>query len=109
MRVGIATDDGGFEWKEKLAVQRRLAGDKALDFGAPRMTPDDDDSDFVIPLARAVVAGAADRGASVCGSGVGASVRAKEVKGVRAALIERHFFVVVILQGHSITASLLIS
>ena len=46
---------------------------------------------FVIPLARAVAEGTVTRGVAVCGSGVGASVCANKVPGVRAALIEDNF------------------
>ena len=52
---------------------------------------DDDYPDFVTPLAEAVAAGSVDRGVAICGSGVGASVCANKVKGVRAALIHDHF------------------
>ena len=55
------------------------------------MNPDDDYPDFVIPLGRAVAAGEVERGVAVCGSGVGASVCANKIKGVRAGLIEDHF------------------
>jgi ribose 5-phosphate isomerase B len=91
MRVGIATDHGGFELKEKLAAHLRAAGHELVDFGARQLTPDDDYPDFVIPLARAVAAGNVKRGVAVCGSGVGASICANKVKGARAALIEDHF------------------
>ncbi len=91
MRIGIATDHGGFGLKEKLVVQLRKAGHEVVDFGAHELVPDDDYPDFVVPLARAVVAGKVDRGVAVCGSGVGASVCANKIKGVHAALIEDHF------------------
>ena len=91
MRVGIATDHGGFELKEKLAAQLRAVGHEVVDFGAHQLTPDDDYPDFVAPLARAVVAGTVDRGVAVCGSGVGASICANKIKGAHAALIEDHF------------------
>src|ERR1043165_2595740 len=91
MRVGIATDHGGFELKEKLAAQLRAVGHEVVDFGALQLTPDDDYPDFVVPLARAVVAGMVDRGVAVCGSGVGASICANKIKGAHAALIEDHF------------------
>ncbi len=52
--------------------------------------PDDDYPDFVIPLAQAVAAGKLDRGVAICGSGVGASVCANKVTGIRAALIHDH-------------------
>lgn len=91
MRVGIATDHGGFELKEKLAARLRAAGHEITDFGAHQLKPDDDYPDFVIPLCRAVAAGKVDRGMAVCGSGVGASVCANKIKGIRACLIEDHF------------------
>jgi ribose 5-phosphate isomerase B len=91
MRIGIATDHGGFELKETLAAQLRRAGYEVVDFGARELAPDDDYPDFVIPLSRAVAAGKVDRGVAVCGSGVGASVCANKIKGVRACLIEDHF------------------
>jgi ribose 5-phosphate isomerase B len=91
MRVGIATDHGGFALKQKLLAQLRDAGHEIVDFGAYGLTTDDDYPDFVIPLAQAVAAGNIDRGVAVCGSGVGATVCANKVKGVRACLIEDHF------------------
>jgi ribose 5-phosphate isomerase B len=91
MRVGMATDHGGFELKEKLTAQLRAGGHEIVDFGARELTPDDDYPDFVVPLAQAVAAGKVDRGVAVCGSGVGASVCANKIKGVRAGLIEDHF------------------
>jgi len=91
MRVGIATDHGGFALKEDLAARLRGAGHDVVDFGADKLTPDDDYPDFVIPLARAVVAGTVERGIAVCGSGVGAAVCANKIAGVRAGLIHDHF------------------
>ena len=91
MRLGIATDHGGFELKQKLVPRLQAAGHDIVDFGAHELFPDDDYPDFVIPLARAVAAGKVDRGLAVCGSGVGATVCANKVKGVRACLIEDHF------------------
>ena len=91
MRLGIATDHGGFELKQKLVPRLQAAGHDVVDFGARELSPDDDYPDFVIPLARAVAAGKVERGLAVCGSGVGATVCANKVKGVRACLIEDHF------------------
>jgi ribose 5-phosphate isomerase B len=91
MRLGIATDHGGFELKQTLVARLVAAGHEIVDFGAHMLTPDDDYPDFVIPLARAVAAGSVERGVAVCGSGVGASVCANKIKGVRACLIEDHF------------------
>ena len=91
MRVGIATDHGGFGLKEELVAQLRAAGYDVVDFGADELNPDDDYPDFVIPLAQAVAAGTVERGVAVCGSGVGASICANKVPAIRAALIHDHF------------------
>jgi len=91
MRVGLATDHGGFGLKEHILGQLRSAGHEAVDFGAHALRQDDDYPDFVIPLARAVSAGQVDRGIAICGSGVGASICANKVPGIRAALIHDHF------------------
>jgi ribose 5-phosphate isomerase B len=91
MRIGIATDHGGFALKQDLAAKLKSAGHEIVDFGAHDLKPDDDYPDFVIPLAIAVASGKVDRGVAVCGSGVGATVCANKVKGVRACLIEDHF------------------
>ena len=91
MRVGIATDHGGFTLKQEVVTHLRAAGHEVVDFGAHRLNPDDDYPDFVIPLAQAVAAGKIERGVAICGSGVGASVCANKVLGVRAGLIHDHF------------------
>ena len=90
-RVGIAADHGGFELKEFLAGKLRAAGYEVTDFGDRKLNSADDYPDFIIPLARAVAAGTVDRGVGICGSGVGASIAANKVAGVRAALIDENF------------------
>jgi ribose 5-phosphate isomerase B len=91
MHVGIATDHGGFGLKEDLAARLREAGHDIVDFGADKLSPDDDYPDYVIPLAQAVAAGTVDRGVAICGSGVGASICANKIPGIRAGLIHDHF------------------
>ena len=91
MRIGIATDHGGFALKEELVARIRGQGHEVVDFGALQFARDDDYPDFVVPLAQAVAAGKVDRGLAICGSGVGASVCANKLKGVRACLIHDHF------------------
>jgi len=87
MRIGIAADHGGFTMKERMAAALLAAGYEIKDFGAKVLDPDDDYPDFVIPLAKAVGEGLLDRGIAFCSSGVGASIAANKVSGVRAALI----------------------
>jgi len=89
--VGIAADHGGFELKGFLAAKLREAGYAVTDFGDPQLQLDDDYPDFMIPLARAVAAGAVERGIGICGSGVGAAIAANKVAGVRASLIDENF------------------
>jgi ribose 5-phosphate isomerase B len=91
MRLGIATDHAAFALKEEVAAYLRKEGHEVVDFGAHSLNPDDDYPDFVIPLAQAVAAGKVERGLAVCGSGVGASVCANKVPGIRAALIQDHY------------------
>jgi ribose 5-phosphate isomerase B len=91
MHIGIATDHGGFPLKQELLARLRAAGHDVVDFGADTLSPDDDYPDFVIPLAQAVAAGSLERGVAVCGSGVGASICANKIPGVRAGLIHDHF------------------
>jgi ribose 5-phosphate isomerase B len=91
MRVGIATDHGGFGLKEVLLDHLRMAGHEIVDYGAAVLTPDDDYPDFVIPLAQAVARRDVERGVAICGSGVGASVCANKIPGIRSGLIHDHF------------------
>src|SRR5215469_3696011 len=91
MRIGIATDHGGFDLKEELVRQLREAGHEIVEFGAYRLNEADDYPDYVIPLAQAVAAQKVERGVAICASGVGASVCANKIRGVRAGLIHEHF------------------
>jgi ribose 5-phosphate isomerase B len=91
MKIGIATDHGGFSLKEELVDHLREEGHIVVDFGAYELNSSDDYPDFVIPLSEAVAARKVERGVAICGSGVGASVCANKVHGIRAALIHDHF------------------
>lgn len=91
MKIGIAADHGGYELKESLSEFLKSKGHEIKDFGAFELDNLDDYPDFVVPLANAIVNQEVERGIAVCGSGVGASVVANKVAGVRAALINDHF------------------
>jgi ribose 5-phosphate isomerase B len=94
MRIGIAADHGGFGLKEDLHERLVAAGHEVVDFGSNTVNSRDnydDYPDFVVPLAKAVAAGRVERGVAICGSGVGASICANKVPGVRADLINDHF------------------
>jgi ribose 5-phosphate isomerase B len=90
-RIGIAADHGGYELKEQLLRKLGAAGYEVVDFGNRQPDPGDDYPDFVVPLALGVARGEVDRGVAVCGSGVGASIVANKVPGVRACLIQETF------------------
>lgn len=87
MTIGIAADHAGLEQKELLINHLRFTGYEVKDFGAYVYDKDDDYPDVVLPLARAIANGEISKGIAVCGSGVGVSVAANKINGVRAALI----------------------
>jgi ribose 5-phosphate isomerase B len=91
MKIGLAADHGGFDLKKIIRHYLAAAGYEVQDFGAYLLDNQDDYPDFVIPLAKSVGDKTLDRGIAICGSGVGASVAANKVEGVRAALIHDHF------------------
>ncbi|MBI4236055.1 MAG: ribose-5-phosphate isomerase [Chloroflexi bacterium] len=86
MRVALGADHGGFELKRLVADWVREAGHQPEDLGAYSRDPQDDYPDFALAVADALAQGQADRGIILCGSGVGASVAANKVPGVRAAI-----------------------
>jgi len=86
MRIGLAADHGGYELKNALAALLGAEGHEVIDFGALELSAGDDYPDYVVPLARAVAAGDVERGVAICGSGVGASIAANRIRGVRAAV-----------------------
>jgi ribose 5-phosphate isomerase B len=85
MRVAIAADHAGFELKQHLAGCLRESGHDVIDFGTTSTEPVDY-PDYAAAVGHAVVDGRAERGIVVCGSGVGASVAANKLPGVRAGL-----------------------
>ena len=91
MRIGIAADHGGFDLKGEVYKLLQSKGHEVEDFGAYTMDSGDDYPDFVVPLAQALAVGRIERGVAVCGSGVGASIAANKVAGVRAGLIHDSF------------------
>ncbi len=91
MKVGIAADHGGYEMKQKIYILLGARGHEVVDFGDWLYDRDDDYPDFAIPLARAVAAGVVERGVLLCGSGIGASIAANKIEGVRAAVCHDDF------------------
>ncbi|MGK6350183.1 RpiB/LacA/LacB family sugar-phosphate isomerase [Parapedobacter sp. DT-150] len=87
MKIGIAADHAGIEQKQQLITKLAEQGYHVHDYGAADYDPADDYPDIVVPLAQAIVGKEVDRGIAVCGSGVGVSIAANKIPGVRAALI----------------------
>ena len=86
MRVAIGVDHGGFVLKSEILSIVEGAGHTPQDLGAFELDATDDFPDFAKAVAVSVATGQADRGIVICGSGVGASVAANKIQGVRAAV-----------------------
>lgn len=86
MRIAIGGDHAGFPLKGEVGKWVRAAGHEVWDAGAYQYDAGDDYPDFARGVAEAVAGGRVERGILVCGSGVGASIAANKVKGVRAGL-----------------------
>ncbi len=88
MRIGFAADHGGAALKEQLLQALRAAETQheLIDLGGDGSDPADDYPDFSERLGRAIQDDAADRGVLICGSGVGASIAATKMRGVRASV-----------------------
>jgi RpiB/LacA/LacB family sugar-phosphate isomerase len=90
MKVAIAADHAGFELKGLLAPRLRERGHELLDLGTHDTQPVDY-PDFAEAIGRALREQRAERGIIVCGSGVGVSVAANKIPGVRAGLCHDHY------------------
>jgi ribose 5-phosphate isomerase B len=86
MRIALAADHAGAELKAELLARLAPLGHELLDLGGDGSNPDDDYPDYAHALAIAILDGRADRGILVCGSGVGASIAASKMPGIRAGL-----------------------
>lgn len=85
MNVALASDHRGYAAKEKLKAHLSAAGHSVVDFGCGG-TNSCDYPDMGLSGAAAVASGEADRGIFLCGTGIGMSMTANKVKGIRAAL-----------------------
>ena len=86
MRVAIGSDHAGFSLKNVIADSLRALGHEIVDVGAHSLDASDDYPDFAEAVGKAVLDGRAERGVLICGSGVGASVAANKLPGIRAGL-----------------------
>ncbi len=85
MRIVMGSDHAGFALKEDLAATLRKEGQEVLDVGTYSSDPVDY-PDYAAAVGEAIRTGKAERGILICGSGVGASVAANKIPGIRAGL-----------------------
>jgi ribose 5-phosphate isomerase B len=90
MKVALGFDHAGFPLKEAVLAVVRDAGHEPLDFGTDSTEPVDY-PDIARAVCGAIVAGEAERGVIVCGSGAGVTVAANKVVGIRACTIHDHY------------------
>lgn len=86
MRIAVGADHGGYPLNERVMEELRAAGHEVNDFGTHDGSVPDDYPDYAVLVGSAVRDGRAVIGILICGSGVGASVAANKLRGVRAAL-----------------------
>ena len=86
MKLVVASDHGGVPLNEEVIDELRRLGHDVLDLGTHDANNGDDYPDYAEALGRKIASGECERGVLICGSGVGASVAANKVHGVRAGL-----------------------
>jgi RpiB/LacA/LacB family sugar-phosphate isomerase len=85
MNVAVASDHAGFDLKNRLLADLKATGHTVTDLGTNSTDPVDY-PDYAEKIGAAVLTGGAERGILICGSGVGASVAANKIPGIRASL-----------------------
>jgi ribose 5-phosphate isomerase B len=90
MKIAIGSDHAGFEAKEKVREHLAKAGHEVADLGTKGLDSVDY-PDFARAVAEAVAGGRAERGVLICGTGIGMSITANKVRGVRAAVVHDEF------------------
>lgn len=91
MIVAVGFDHAGLPLKERVVQAVVAAGCQPLDCGAHETDPDDDYPDFARAVGQAIADGQAERGILVCGSGVGVSIAANKIPGMRASMAHDTF------------------
>ena len=87
MRIAVGSDHAGFALKEAVRAELVRLGHEVTDVGTDSGTVSVDYPDFAIPVAERVAHGEADRGVVVCATGIGVSIAANKVEGVRASVV----------------------
>ena len=90
MKLAIGCDHGGIELKLEIVKHLEERGIEIVDFGIKEYQSVNY-PEIALPLAKAVASGECDRGILVCGTGIGMSIAANKVKGIRAAVCSDHF------------------
>ncbi|MEG0289976.1 MAG: ribose 5-phosphate isomerase B [Erysipelotrichaceae bacterium] len=90
MKIALACDHGAYEYKEILKKELPLKGYEVIDYGT-YSTDSCDYVDFASKAAKAVAKGECDRGIVICGTGIGVSITANKIKGIRCALCSEPF------------------
>ncbi len=91
MKIAVGADHGGFLLKSVLAGYLKKLGHEVIDVGAFSMEPLDDYPEYSRAISEELIAGRAERGLLICGSGVGASIAANKFPGIRAAVCHDTF------------------
>ena len=86
MKIAVGADHGGYPLNERVIEELRAMGHEIIDFGTHDGLQPDDYPDYALQIGKVVQSGTAEIGILICGSGVGASVAANKLRGVRAAL-----------------------
>jgi RpiB/LacA/LacB family sugar-phosphate isomerase len=87
VRIAIGSDHAGYALKERLKEEIGRLGHEAVDLGTHAAEPPVDYPDFCFPVAEMVADGRAERGIVLGGSGIGESIAANKVAGVRASVV----------------------
>src|SRR5438874_9626704 len=87
MKVAVGSDHAGFLLKQRVKAELERLGHQVQDLGTHSADTSVDYPDFAIPVAEAVAEGRADRGVVLCATGIGASIAANKVDGVRASVV----------------------
>ena len=87
MKIAVGSDHAGFTLKEAVRAELVRLGHEVTDVGTDSATESVDYPDFAIPVAERVARGEAERGVVVCATGIGVSIAANKVRGVRASVV----------------------
>lgn len=87
MRIAIGSDHAGYALKERIKAELVRLGHDVVDVGTTSAETSVDYPDFAIPVAEQVASGRAERGVIVCATGIGSSIAANKVEGIRASVV----------------------